>query len=126
MSWVNLLDIIYPVGSIYCSILAISPAELIGGSWSKIDNAVLRSSDDTSGYTGSDSHTITINEMPSHSHVPQVHGVSLSSSGVDGIVHFTEASGTGTATSFIGNTGGGQEMSLIQRSYNCHIWYRTA
>lgn len=68
MSWTNLLEIIYPVGSIYCSTLATSPAELLGGSWTKIEEAVLRSSDDAFGYTGADNHAMTIEEMPSHQH----------------------------------------------------------
>ena len=68
MSWINLLDIIYPVGSIYCSTLTTSPAELLGGSWTKIEEAVLRSSDDAFGYTGADSHAMTVEEMPNHTH----------------------------------------------------------
>lgn len=68
MSWINLLNAVYPIGSIYCSTLSTSPAELLGGSWTKIEEAVLRSSDDAFGYTGADSHAITIDEMPNHKH----------------------------------------------------------
>ena len=35
-NWVNLLDIIYPVGSLYMSMNATSPATLIGGNWEQI------------------------------------------------------------------------------------------
>ena len=38
MSFVNLLDIIYPVGSVYFSTSAISPAESIGGTWTQVQN----------------------------------------------------------------------------------------
>lgn len=68
MSWVNLLDMIYPVGSIYCSTSPASPAGIVGGSWSEIENAVLRSSNEDSGYTGSDSHVISASEAPTHTH----------------------------------------------------------
>lgn len=68
MSWVNLLDVIYPVGSIYCSTSPASPAGIVGGSWSEIENAVLRSSNEDAGYTGSDSHVISTSEAPTHTH----------------------------------------------------------
>lgn len=38
MSWVNICDIIYPVGSIYESVSSTSPSELFGGTWSQIGN----------------------------------------------------------------------------------------
>lgn len=38
MAFVNLLDIIYPVGSVYFSTSAISPAESIGGTWTQVQD----------------------------------------------------------------------------------------
>lgn len=73
-NWINLLDVLYPIGSIYCSINSTSPASTIGGSWTQITNAVLRASTIV-GYSGSDTHTITINEMPVHDH--GWHGVNV-------------------------------------------------
>ena len=67
MAWVNLLDIVYPVGSLYFTNNATSPAAIIGGSWTKIEEAAIRSGD-TVGYAGEDKHAITIEEMPSHRH----------------------------------------------------------
>lgn len=67
MSWINILNVIYPVGSIYCSTTNVSPASSIGGSWTQIENAALRSGDSV-GYTGSDTHAITKQEMPVHNH----------------------------------------------------------
>ena len=37
MAWVNLLDIIYPIGSVYFSANSTSPSTLIGGSWVAIE-----------------------------------------------------------------------------------------
>lgn len=68
MAFVNLLEAVYPVGSVYISTVNTSPSSLIGGTWAQISNAVLRASN-AIGYVGSDSHAITINEMPSHNHV---------------------------------------------------------
>lgn len=67
MAWINLLDMIYPIGSLYFSNKATSPASIVGGSWTKIEEAVIRSGN-TVGYMGEDEHAITIDEMPSHRH----------------------------------------------------------
>ena len=40
-NFVNLMDVIYPVGSIYLSTAATSPAASIGGTWTKIENCTL-------------------------------------------------------------------------------------
>lgn len=37
MAYVNLLEVVYPVGSIYLTTLDVSPAETIGGTWQKIE-----------------------------------------------------------------------------------------
>lgn len=63
MAWVNLLDVIYPVGSFYISNSASSPASIIGGSWTQINGAVLRGYT-TAGYVGSDTHKLTSKELP--------------------------------------------------------------
>ena len=70
-SWVNynLLNA-YPVGAIYASANSTSPASLFGGSWTQITDAALRGSTRV-GYTGADTHILTINEIPSHNHVDQ-------------------------------------------------------
>lgn len=47
MSYINLLDIIYPIGSIYMSFESISPSEIIGGNWTAIENKVIRGSNNT-------------------------------------------------------------------------------
>lgn len=35
-NFVNLLDIIYPVGSIYFSTSSVSPASSVGGTWTQL------------------------------------------------------------------------------------------
>lgn len=63
-SWI---DVIHPVGSMWLSNSSTSPSSLFGGTWQQLTNAVLRAAAGY-GYGGSDSHTLTIDEMPSHSH----------------------------------------------------------
>lgn len=55
MSYINLLDIIYPIGSIYMSFNPVSPAEFIGGTWEQLKGRYLRF-DDNINIGGQDSH----------------------------------------------------------------------
>lgn len=61
----------YPVGSIYMSVNSTSPASLFGGTWQQIKDRFLMCAGSTykAGGTGGEaSHTLTVKEMPSHSH----------------------------------------------------------
>ena len=62
---------IYPVGAIYVSVSATNPAILFGGTWQQITGRFLLAAG--GGYTagamgGEASHTLTVAEMPSHTH----------------------------------------------------------
>ena len=148
-TWVNLLEVLYPVGSLYLSTVNVSPAEKIGGTWTQITDATLRGAA-TSGYIGSDTHTITTSEMPAHTHSASTasggnHRHELyvkgdASGGTTAQRVFPSAEGGGewkwssavqntgahSHTITIGNTGSGSAMSILQRSYNCFVWERTA
>lgn len=70
-NFVNLLDIIYPVGSLYFSVSNISPADSVGGTWEQIKDTVLAASGDS--YAGpADSYDgekyILYRQMPFHAH----------------------------------------------------------
>lgn len=63
---------VYPVGSIYCSIDSTDPGTLFGGTWVAIGagRALVAAG---GGFAvgsegGSDTHTLTVEEMPSHAH----------------------------------------------------------
>lgn len=66
-NFVNLLDIVYPVGSIYQSMNATSPADFIGGTWTKI-KTFLYGADTSQEAGGEAEHTLTKEEMPKHNH----------------------------------------------------------
>lgn len=62
---------LYPVGSIYMSLEAVSPAGLFGGTWESIGGRFLLGADSTymAGSTGGETtHTLTVEEMPVHNH----------------------------------------------------------
>lgn len=66
-----LIDIIYPVGSIYLSVNSASPQTLFGGTWERIKDKFLLSAGDTysAGATGGEAtHVLTTYEMPRHTH----------------------------------------------------------
>ena len=67
----ELLDKIYPIGSIYMSVNNVSPANFLGGIWDSINDTFLLASGAsyTAGDTGGEAtHKLTIDEMPSHTH----------------------------------------------------------
>lgn len=67
----SLRDYIYPVGSVYICYSHVSPADLFGGTWARIENAFLWGVDSkgTIGQTGGEkTHTLTLDEIPAHSH----------------------------------------------------------
>lgn len=67
MAFINLLEVTHPVGSLWFSTTNTSPASIVGGTWTAIGSAAIRSGSEVD-YTGSDMHTLTIDEMPSHEH----------------------------------------------------------
>lgn len=82
-------DIAYPVGSIYLSVNDTSPAELFGGTWEQIKDAFLLAAGDTylAGSTGGEAqHTLTISEMPSHTHLERGGNSYASSNGASLLV----------------------------------------
>lgn len=65
----RLLDLIYPVGSIYLSVNSASPGTLFGGTWERLEDVFLLAAGakHPAGSTGGEEmHTLTVGEMPSH------------------------------------------------------------
>ncbi|WP_430602217.1 hypothetical protein IGJ02_002528 [Enterococcus sp. DIV0724b] len=125
----GLIDLIYPVGSIYMSTKDIDLNSFIGGTWERIKGKVLVGVDETdvdfvAGKTGgSKTHTLTVNEMPSHGHQLGL------TKGTNPAV-----SGTGTSGFLWGdaenkmskNSGGGLAHNNLQPYKTVFIWQRTA
>ena len=119
-------DETYPVGSYYISANATSPASLFGGTWHRIESRFLWAApaSSTLGATaGEMTHTLTIDEMPSHSHGLKRITSALASSS-SGWARFAS---DGTAdNSVITNTGGGAAHNNMPPYVNVAIWRRTA
>lgn len=75
----KLLNLIYPVGSIYMSVNNVSPASFLGGTWEALKDRFLvgagnsYSVNSTGGSTTS-SYTLTSSNIPAHSHAYSVSG----------------------------------------------------
>lgn len=71
MAFVNLMDVIYPVGAVYLSISSTSPSTLIGGTWTQIKGATLAATG-ANGFSSTKSYggNLAIKEvqMPKHFH----------------------------------------------------------
>lgn len=149
----------YPVGSIYMSVNATSPSDLFGGTWEALEQGrvlIGQGSSYPAGSTGGEAtHTLSLNEMPSHNHGGTFSGSGTTSSagshshtvevwypdgtsyqygennngGWRGSVN-TSSSGSHTHTfSVSGNintNGGDTAFNLMQPYIACYMWRRIA
>lgn len=128
---------IYPVGSIYISLNATNPSSLFGGKWEQIKGRFLLGTNDNYPVNqtgGEETHTLTTNEMPSHTHSL------VKDSRLDTAYHINNAS-YGGASSYSGNggdwlrwnlatsfssTGGNQPHNNMPPYLAVYMWQRTA
>lgn len=131
----NEIDLYYPVGTYYeTSNEDFNPNIDWGGTWEKEeDGTVLSSKSNVEGsllnaeigsIVGEDEHTLTTDEMPSHSHRMdgQVLELLSASSGIDSSQngHWTASHPATTST------GGNQPHNNIQKTKICIRWHRIA
>ena len=124
--WKNSALDAYPVGAYYISHNSTSPAELFGGTWSKVEDRFLwaASSSSTIGVTGgAQTHTLTIDEMPAHGHWG---GVRPSYSGGSGSHPYAMTTESGYGTLQSDNTGGGHAHNNMPPYINVAVWRRIA
>lgn len=143
MNLVTILQAVYPVGSIYISVISTNPATLFGfGTWSAFGaGRVLVGFDatqtefDTALETGgAKTVTLTAAQMPVHTHVQNAHNHVM---GQLWKVVETEASGrwvythdgaatTANTTATNQNAGSGQAHNNLQPYIVVYMWRRTA
>lgn len=124
----SLVDMVYPVGSIYLAYNHTNPADLFGGTWARITGAFLWATDKngTIGETGGEkTHTLTVDEMPSHNHTKEANNV-LSSGLYYQRVALASASSESYGTTRTDDTGGGKAHNNMPPYIKVSVWRRTA
>lgn len=142
----ELIDKIYPIGSYYeTSDSSFNPNNSWGGTWEiESDGTVLvsecggssagtgrpvvRINDEGGEYW----HTLTTNEMPSHSHSLKERFMMWDANATYSVINQYQWKGDiqydAQDTSFYktNNTGGGQQFSIMQKYIGVRRWHRTA
>jgi hypothetical protein len=144
-----IVNLLHPVGSIYIATIATNPATLFGvGTWTAYGaGRVLVGLDagqtefDTVNETGgAKTHTLTSDEMPSHTHTQNAHTHTISAvgplfrlqhlpSGGDGIWARTDATPLAASSSVTAtnqNTGGGAAHNNLQPYVVVYMWRRVS
>ena len=132
-----LLDIVYPVGSYYeTSDTSFNPNTAWGGTWTletegqvhisagtnyEVEGALTNTTDG-----GEKTHTLSVSEMPSHTHALYYYNASGNKS--FGYQYQNKGSQGSEATSSSGivNSGGGQPHNIMQPYIVVNRWHRTA
>lgn len=137
MAFINLLQAVYPIGSIYFSTTATSPSSTIGGTWAQVKGATLAATGANSfagGASYGGSLKINANQLPSHTHKVYMHNpdtgaywnASFGGGGGAAQMNFAWTGNTNAQDGLIAreNTGGGQ--NYLPYHWGCYVWYRTA
>jgi hypothetical protein len=130
------LSNVYPVGSIYMNIDNVNPSELFGGEWVKIEDTFLLGSGSSYalGSTGGEAtHTLTVDEMPSHNHdglyyrnISSAFAITLNHANIGYGLSWGASGGYGNAEIITGITGGSQPHNNMPPYISVNIWKRTA
>lgn len=125
MAYVNLGQVVYPIGAIFASISSTSPSSMFGGTWSQINGDACLMGGNAVGYVGS--KTISIAQMPAHTHSALTKQAEIP--GGDWYNYPYEWCGSldhseNKYRKYVESTGGGQ--NYLPYSYRCYMWRRTA
>lgn len=124
--WINLLEVVYPIGSIYQSTKNLSPASIVGGTWEQITEKFLFAAGSTymAGETGGEAtHALSIAEMPAHTHGVVAMHYRLGANDKTG----GDGGGNWTQESFSSSTtGSGKSHNNMPPYYVIYIWERVS
>lgn len=123
----SIFNMVYPVGAIYISVSATNPSTLFGGTWERIQDRFLLAagSSYSAGSTGGEAnHTLTVDEMPRHSHL---FTMLTSSTALGSFGYPASANDTGNGIDkATHNTGGGHPHNNMPPYLAVYVWKRTA
>lgn len=134
----NLLNLVYPVGSIYMSVNSTSPATLFGGTWTRIQDRFLLAAGSSyaANTTGGEAtHTLTVSEMPSHNHAERFcwssaaaakNTLAVSGTALTATSSVSGVAGIDRGDSFGNYSGGGSAHNNMPPYLAVYMWKRTA
>lgn len=153
---INIVDLVYPVGAIYMSMNSTNPSAIFGGTWEQIKGRYLLGAgapsqntntnmgsltqqqltwNFTAGETlGEYTHTLTINELPSHNHQgltwygDNTQPITLNTGSYTGFA-LPYSSGTNQDSKnaiHTNSTGGGLAHNNMSACLVVYMWKRTA
>ncbi len=128
---------IFQVNSVYITFSTVSPAALLGGTWARlIDKFLVAAGEKFPAGTqgGSMTHTLTLDEIPSHSHtglyynsVSEGNNISPVTGGGSAYGSTIAVAKNNTSAEYVtGSAGGGQPHSIIPPYYVVFMWKRVA
>ncbi len=128
-----LLNLVYPVGSVYINVSdSTNPGTLLGfGTWAALGAGRMivgydagDTAFDTAGETGgANTVTLTTTELPAHTHDFSLRAVN--SGGTAGIAQDSDGTGSIT-TDTTASAGSGAAFSVLNKYVTCYTWKRTA
>lgn len=121
----DILDLVYPVGSIYMSVNSTSPATLFGGTWQQLQNRFLIGAGDiySNGATGgATTVTLTTDQIPSHIHQTGYRSVYPSTGNATALVGYANSASSGTSST--SSTGSGNSHDNMPPYLAVYIWKR--
>ena len=126
LTYEDLLNLIYPIGSIYINVNPTSPADTLGGYWVRIEDTFLLACGSTysAGATGGEeTHTLTVDEMPSHNHTYMHYQSNGSSTEYSTMWSSSTQKSSAKSTS---NTGRGQAHNNMPPYLAVYVWKRVS
>lgn len=121
----------YPVGAVYISLVGTSPASLFGGTWAAIEEAFLFATSQhhpewIGNIGGSATHTLTVSELPPHTHPLMVTLDTETRAGEERNVVVGGGAFWNYDTHPISETGDGSAFSIMPPYFRVYMWQRTA
>lgn len=119
----TLVDLLYPVGSVYMSVSSTNPGNIFGGSWTQITGRFLYCTTNSKQTGGSNTinlshthttagHKLTVSEMPSHNHKRNT----------TAIIPKADNSGSGYGMSNWSTWNGLKSLSYKDGQTNSEVW----
>lgn len=125
----DVVDWIYPVGSIYISVNSTSPANLFGGSWTQLRDKFLLGAGNTytNGSTGgSATQRLSTANLPSHTHPQYVATTGGSTSANLDYTSYSTSAKVAAQGIPTGSTGSGTAFDIMPPYLVVYMWKRTS